>query len=356
MPKVSVIVPIYGVEKFLRECVDSILSQTLKDIEIILIDDGGKDNCPQIIDEYAQKDERIVAIHKPNGGYGQTCNVGLGKATGEYVAIVEPDDYINCNMYEDLYNIATKYNSDIVKSCFYDNLQAKEEQRILKTKWADNKIPQDRSFTVNECGLFLQYHPSIWSCIYKREFLQKNNIKFIEAPGAGWTDNPFQVQTMCLAERINYTPNAYYYWRRLNKDESDDLKDYTIPFKRTNEIHKWLEENDIKGDEIYSNLYARELAYISIVLGKRNFKEIDDALVLVNDLLNKIDKNLLRTTENIKPSIKKVNELIFNSPIKYRRKIIFKKFKQNLISIRWNKREKRVILLGRTVSRRLKCM
>lgn len=65
MPKVSVIVPIYGVEKFLRECVDSILSQTLKDIEIILIDDGGKDNCPQIIDEYAQKDERIVAIHKP---------------------------------------------------------------------------------------------------------------------------------------------------------------------------------------------------------------------------------------------------------------------------------------------------
>ena len=177
MPKVSVIVPIYGVEKFLRECVDSILSQTLKDIEIILIDDGGKDNCPQIIDEYAQKDERIVAIHKPNGGYGQTCNFGLEKATGEYVAIVEPDDYINCNMYEDLYNIATKYNSDIVKSCFYDNLQAKEEQRILKTKWADNKIPQDRSFTVNECGLFLQYHPSIWSCIYKREFLKKHNIK-----------------------------------------------------------------------------------------------------------------------------------------------------------------------------------
>ena len=134
MPKVSVIVPIYGVENYLRECVDSILNQTLKDIEIILIDDGGKDNCPQIIDEYAQKDERIVAIHKPNGGYGQTCNVGLERATGEYVAIVEPDDYIDSKMYEDLYNIATKYNSDIVKSCFYDNLQAKEEQRILKTK------------------------------------------------------------------------------------------------------------------------------------------------------------------------------------------------------------------------------
>lgn len=195
----------------------------------------------------------------------------------------------------------------------------------------------------------MQYHPSIWSCIYKREFLEKHHIRFVEAPGAGWTDNPFQVQTMCLAERINYTPNAYYYWRRLNKDESDDLKDYTIPFKRTNEIHKWLEENDIKGDEIYSNLYAREMAYISIVLGKRHFKEIDDALILVNDLLNKIDKDLLRTTKNVRPAAKKINELIFSSPIKYRRKIIFKKFKQNLISIRWNKREKRIILLGKTI-------
>ena len=349
MPKVSVIIPVYNVEKYLRECLDSVINQTLSDIEIILIDDGGKDNCPQIIDEYAQKDERIIAIHKPNGGYGQTCNVGLERATGEYVAIVEPDDYIDSNMYKDLYNIACKYNSDIVKSCFYDNLQAKEEKRILKTKWADDEIPQDRSFTVNECGLFLQYHPSIWSCIYKREFLEKHHIRFVEAPGAGWTDNPFQVQTMCLAERINYTPNAYYYWRRLNKDESDDLKDYTIPFKRTEEIHKWLNENGVKSDEIYSNLYARELAYISIVLGKRNFKEIDKALVLVNDLLNKIDKDLLRTTKNIRPSAKKINELMFSSPMKYRRKIISKKIKQNLVSIRWNKREKRVILFGKTV-------
>lgn len=119
MPKVSVIVPIYGVEKFLRECVDSILNQTLKDIEIILIDDGGKDNCLQIIDEYAQKDNRIIAIHKPNDGYGQTCNVGLEKATGEYVAIVEPDDYVALDMYETLYQKAIQYDLDLIKSDFY---------------------------------------------------------------------------------------------------------------------------------------------------------------------------------------------------------------------------------------------
>ena len=233
MAKVSVIVPIYGVEKYLRECLDSIVNQTLSDLEIILIDDGSKDNCPQIIDEYAQKDNRIIAIHKENDGYGSAMNVGLENVTGEYIGIVEPDDYIDSKMYEDLYKIAKEYDSDVVKSCFYDNLQAKEEQRILKTKWDDDKIPQNRSFKITECGLFLQYHPSIWSCIYKRKFLKKHNIRFIEAPGSGWTDNPFQVQTMCRAERINYTPNAYYYWRRLNKDEfknasNPDIMPYMI--------------------------------------------------------------------------------------------------------------------------------
>ena len=100
MPKISVIVPIYGVEKYLKEAVDSLLNQTMNDLEIILLDDGGKDACPQIIDEYAQKDNRIIAIHKQNGGYGQTMNVGLDRATGEYIAILEPDDYIESKMYD----------------------------------------------------------------------------------------------------------------------------------------------------------------------------------------------------------------------------------------------------------------
>ena len=158
MAKVSVIVPIYGVEKYLKKAIDSILNQTLKDLEIILIDDGGKDNCPQIIDEYAKMDNRIIAIHKQNGGYGQTCNVGLEKATGEYIAILEPDDYIDSKMYEDLYAIAKQHNSDIVKSCFYDNLQTEYERKISKTQWNDY-IPEDKSFTIKEYPFFLSLTP-----------------------------------------------------------------------------------------------------------------------------------------------------------------------------------------------------
>ncbi len=348
MVKISVIVPVYGVEKYLREAVDSILNQTMNDLEIILIDDGSKDNCPQIIDEYAKKDDRIIAIHKENGGYGHTMNVGLERAAGEYIAVLEPDDYIDSKMYEDLYNIAKEFNSDIVKSCFYDNLQAKEEQRILKAKWAHDEIPQNRSFKITECALFLRYHPSIWSCIYKKEFLDKNNIRFVEAPGSGWTDNPFQVQTMCLAERINYTPNAYYYWRRLNKYESEDLKDYTIPFKRSDEIHRWLDENNIKDKEILSNLYFRELAYISIVLGKDKIDK-DEVLSLIEKMLKRIGLNLLLNMKNLNKENKKVFKQIFENPMQLRRKILFKKIKQKTISIRWRKREKRVILFGKTI-------
>ena len=119
-PKVSVIVPIYGVEKYIHQCIDSILNQTLEDIEILLIDDGSKDNCPAIIDEYAKQDSRIKAIHQENGGYGKAVNNGLSKATGEYIAIVEPDDFIEQNMFEVLYDDAKQNDVDVVKGPYYD--------------------------------------------------------------------------------------------------------------------------------------------------------------------------------------------------------------------------------------------
>lgn len=346
MAKISVIVPIYGVEKYIKECLDSILNQSFKNIEILLIDDGGKDNCPQIIDEYATKDSRIIAIHKPNGGYGQTCNVGLERATGEYIAIVEPDDYIDSKMYENLYSIAQKYNSDIVKSCFYDNLQTSQESRISKLNWQDF-IPEDKSFTINEYPYFLYYHPSIWSCIYKREFLERHHIRFVEAPGAGWTDNPFQVQTMCLAERINYTSKAYYYWRRLNKDESEDLKDYTIPFKRTTEIHKWLNENHINDENILVNLFRRELAYINIVLNMKKIANENDCYKKISSLIAMCPNSFLLNKDVRKDELN-FYKSVSRSPKFTRFALLIKKFRRNNISIRWNRKEKRISLFGKT--------
>ena len=217
MPKVSVIVPVYGVEKYIHQCIDSILNQTLDDIEILLIDDGSKDNCPAIIDEYAKKDSRIIAIHKNNGGYGSAMNVGLKNATGEYIGIVEPDDFIDKNMYEDLYNIAMKNSVDIVKSAYweyFDKDKNNNEDFSRYIGWALSiNISPNSIFKITEHSEFLYHHPSIWSCVYKKVFLNKHNIKFVEAKGGGWVDNPFQVETMGLAEKISWTPKAYYYYR-----------------------------------------------------------------------------------------------------------------------------------------------
>lgn len=351
MAKVSVIVPIYGVEKYLRECLDSILNQSLSDLEIILIDDGSKDKCPEIIDEYAKKDNRIIAIHKENGGYGSAMNVGLEKTTGEYIGIVEPDDYIESKMYEDLYKIAKEFDSDIVKSCFYDNLQCKQETRIKRIEWKDF-IPEDKSFTIKEYPYFLYYHPSVWSCIYKRNFIERHNIRFVEAQGSGWTDNPFQVQTMCLAERINYTSNAYYYWRRINYNESDDLKDYTIPFKRSDEIHKWLHENNIDDENILVNLYKRELAYINIVLGIKNLTNKQDCYSRIKNMLQRIKlKTVLTNTQFKKAEKKQYLQAIKNLDM-LRFKILFKQIRKNIIRIRISSKESYILLFGKSIIRR----
>ena len=115
MKKISVLVPIYNVEKYLPECLDSLISQTLKDIEIICINDGSTDSSLQIIKRYAKKDSRIIVINKKNSGYGDSMNQGLAKATGEYIAIVESDDYIDEDAWENLYKLAKKHNADIVR-------------------------------------------------------------------------------------------------------------------------------------------------------------------------------------------------------------------------------------------------
>ncbi len=292
--KVSVIVPIYGVEKYLRECLNSIVNQTLKDIEIILVDDGSPDNCPRICDEYAAHDNRIKVIHKENGGYGSAMNVGLDNAAGEYIGIVEPDDYIDSDMYEDLYNIAQTNNADIVKSHFYQNLDTdtRKEVNVLENWEINTDI--HTTFKISEHPQFLYYHPSIWSCIYKKEFLNNHNIRFKEVAGAGWTDNPFQVQTMCLAERIVYTPKAYYYWRVLNPNASEELKNYKIPFDRCKDIDAWLAKNGINNEGVLGCYYKRKLIYTDIVFDKKDiYKNLNDIFKRTREIFKIVNPDIV---------------------------------------------------------------
>lgn len=211
-PKVSVVIPIYNVERYLRQCLDSVITQTLKDIEIICVDDGSPDNCGAIIDEYAQKDNRIVAIHKENGGYGSAINYGFSIAKGEYVGIVESDDWIAPNMYELLYNKAIQTGSEIVKGAFWNVEDSVNDKKSI-SKFVVNLYNRHETFTLEEDPEILSYFASIWSSVYKRDWLQKYNIKMVEDIKP-YEDMPFLAEVFAHANQISLLPTPVYFYRK----------------------------------------------------------------------------------------------------------------------------------------------
>lgn len=210
-PKVSVIVPIYNVEPYLKKCIDSLLAQTLKDIEIILLDDGSPDNCPQICDEYAKLDSRIKVVHKANGGYGHTCNTGIAMANGEYIGIVESDDWVSEDMYEKLYIRANSTNSDITKGAYYSVINTEKDIKSV-THWVKKISKKLDIFSLKDCADFIKYHTSIWSAIYKTSWIKENNIKFVEDIRP-YEDLPFIATVYSKANKITIMPDPVYFYR-----------------------------------------------------------------------------------------------------------------------------------------------
>lgn len=258
MPKVSIVVPTYNVEIYLRECLDSLVNQTLKDIEIICVNDGSTDSSLEILNEYASKDSRIKVISKVNTGYGHTMNVGIDAATGEYLGIVEPDDYVALDMYESLYKIAKEVKGEIVKADFYRFVNEKKfvnrtYNQLTKYKDFYNKIinpAQDK--------IVFKFVMNTWSGIYDLEFLRKNNIRHNETPGTSFQDNGFWFQGFCLSERVYFVDRAYYMNRRDNPNSSVHNKEKVYCANVEYEfIKKFLNESGLY--DKFKNVYVMKL-------------------------------------------------------------------------------------------------
>ena len=217
MPKLSILVPCYNVEKYIRQCMDSIVNQTLKDIEIICINDGSKDSTLSILQEYARKDNRIVIIDKPNSGYGDSMNRGMRKASGEYIGIVESDDFVEPDMFETLYNAAIQNNVEVVKSNFYGYITKTNTntKTFVIPKADENQVlcPKKRQ------GIFWSM-PCIWAAIYKKDFLQSHNIDFLTTPGASYQDTAFNFKVWAMAEKVYLLPDAFLHYRQDNENSS----------------------------------------------------------------------------------------------------------------------------------------
>ncbi|MDO4978940.1 MAG: glycosyltransferase [Candidatus Saccharibacteria bacterium] len=213
--KLSILVPIYNVAEYLPLCLDSILNQSYKNFEVILINDGSSDDSKKICEEYAKKDKRFQLINQKNSGYGASLNRAIKKAKGDYVAIVESDDFIHRDMMKILIRMLEKTNADLVK-CSFTNFYGrswKTHEEKLFDGLPKEFIPKDnhKIFYVN---------PSIWSCVYRKSFLQKNNIKFLETPGASFQDTSFQFKTFAYAKKIAIIEKPLYYYRQDNINSS----------------------------------------------------------------------------------------------------------------------------------------
>lgn len=234
MPKISVLVPIYNVETYLEQCLDSLLVQSFRDIEIICADDGSTDRSGAILDACAAKDARIKVIHKVNTGYGNNMNVALDAATGDYIAILESDDFAETDMLEKLYCAAQESEADVVKGEYFRHTKKGDEHsdRLVK-------FPQKEVFSVKEYPHLLDLADTIWSCLYKREFLKENNIRFHETPGASYQDISFALQNWMHAKKVCVIPDAVLHYRMDNAGSSMNNPDklYCVF-----EEYKWAEE------------------------------------------------------------------------------------------------------------------
>ncbi len=221
MAKVSIIIPVYNVERYLAECMESVVTQTLRDIEIICVNDGSADGSFKILKEYEKRDKRVTLISQENQGYGYAMNRGIMYASGEYIGIVEPDDYIVPDMYQELYQTAINNELDFVKADFYRfTTEPDGECELIYNHLSPDPDDYNKVFNPGKCPEALRFIMNTWSGIYRREFLEKYGIRHHETPGASFQDNGFWIQTFVYGERAMIVDKPYYRNRRDNPDSS----------------------------------------------------------------------------------------------------------------------------------------
>lgn len=216
-PKVSIIIPVYKVEKYLSRCMDSILNQTLKNIEIILVDDKSPDKSPQMCDEYTKVDKRIKVIHKPvNEGLGFARNTGLSMAQGEYVAFIDSDDFVTLDYFETLYNLAKQQEYDTVYSEFNNQYypgytiiekpEAEYHNKDVETLMLDMigpepSFPSDVKFQVSSC-----------KALYAKAVIDANNLRFKSERDFISEDLLFNLEFLKCCQKVKYVPLRLYYY------------------------------------------------------------------------------------------------------------------------------------------------
>ena len=219
-PKVSIVVPIYNVEQFLDRTMHSLLAQTLKNIEIIMVDDESPDNCPAICDRYAEQYPNVKVVHKKNAGLGMACNSGIEVASGEYIAFCDSDDYVDNNMYETMYNAALKYDADAVYTGI-KTVNEREEVHVM------NEYPSCQIFQgKNKIHAFLmdmissepsdtierRVPMSAKVVLYRKDLIDANKLRFVSERVIISEDLVWNMDVLNHSKCIVTLPQTFYYY------------------------------------------------------------------------------------------------------------------------------------------------
>lgn len=306
-PLVSVIIPIYNVEKYLAECLDSILAQTLKNIEIICMNDGSTDLSGDILTQYAAKDSRIFVLNQDNQGQSATRNNALDLARGKYVSFVDSDDLIAPEMLEELYNRAEKLNTDIT-FCNRTIYNQDENKKINLPFWrklkADDAVEEDdnlpETFNVNRIYDYIMTTSCYpWGKLIRRDFLTKHNIKFVK--GLIYEDVIYFIDLMMAKPSMTYLNKPFYTYRILSTSTCRKVSDKQFDiFKVINHIATTLKANGLE-QRLKRNLYYLtnyDLTHNYYVIPENRREEYSKR---VEKYLTRADYNrFLSRTQNVK--------------------------------------------------------
>lgn len=276
MPQISVIIPVYNVEKYIVKCLQSILNQTFKDFEIILIDDGSQDKSIELV-EKTFNDPRIKIYHKQNGGPASARNYGIKVSTGKYLTFIDPDDFIDINMFKDMYQTLIKNKVELVICDYYKYYSDTEKEHI-------NIIPH---YDTNNSKCSVIAMPTASCKLFKRELFIKNNLLFLE--NKLFEDNAIIPFACANTKKFSYLKKPYYYYLQrngsiLNKPKYD--KRWEEIFYSLEYLYQKFKENNLL-DEYYQELeyiyieyllHAANLRFLNYKQGEHNIKKVHDVI------------------------------------------------------------------------------
>ncbi len=309
MVDVSVLVPCYNTERFLDAALLSAEQNARCNLEIIVLNDGSTDSSLRIMRAHEARDKRVRVIDKQNQGYGATINRGIEEARGTYIAILEPDDWVQPHMYDDLFEFATSFGThpDIVKSPYWRVwMPTTDRERLLHCSYYQRIEVPHQPFTLSECPRLVQHHPSIWSALYLRSFLNEIPIRMREVPGAGWVDNPWLFETMCQARSIVYLDVPYYCYREDLPGSSSATRVLELSLERWNDMADVVDR--VCPDDVG---IRRALAVIGFRYAgeaiSRGALEDKRLHAMMAEMFARMDPNIILSLQNVSPQLRAIS-------------------------------------------------